>query len=277
MTTTDEMVVRHYSSPGSLEQAIHDGLTAMGIAPDEVRPDLLAAVDEFHMGGREATLRLAERMALEPGMSVLDIGCGIGGSARSFAQRYGCEVVGIDLTPEYVRVAEALTRMLGLTERVRFRVGSATALPFAQASFDAATLVHVAMNVPDKQRLCDEVARVLRPGGVFAVYDVMRVGDGELPFPVPWADTAPVSFLADAATYRRALEAAGFELIAEEDRRPSALEFFHRMVARIAESGPPPLGLHLLMGPSARQKVENIIASLEHGIVAPVEMICRRA
>src|SRR3546814_3455016 len=116
-------------------------------------------------------------------MSLLDIGCGLGGAARHFARACGCTVTGVDLTPEYVAVAEALTRMVGQADRVAFRAGSALDLPFEAASFDAATLLHVGMNIPDKDRLCAEAARVLKPGGVFGVYDGMRVGDGALTFP----------------------------------------------------------------------------------------------
>ena len=94
--------------------------------------------------------------------------------------------------------------------------------------------------------------------------------------PVAWADTSAMSLLADPATYRRALETAGFEVVTEEDRRDLALEFFRRMAARVAEHGPPPLGIHVLMGAEAPRKVANMIANLEQGIVAPVEMICRR-
>lgn len=274
MKTTEDEVARYWTH-GSLERAIRDGLSAMGCDLDSVQPDDLAAVDEFHMGGREATVRLAERMGLEPGMAVLDIGCGIGGPARFIARQYGCAVVGVDLTPEYVAVAETLTRMVGLADRVTFRVGSATDPLFEAARFDAATLLHVGMNVPDKERLCAAAARVLRPGSVFVVYDVMRVGEGELMFPVPWAATPAMSFVADPATYRQALEAAGFEVTAQTDRRNLALEFFARIKARVAENGPPPLGVHLLMGPDASQKVANMVANLERGIVAPIEMICR--
>jgi ubiquinone/menaquinone biosynthesis C-methylase UbiE len=275
MATTEQDVVRHWSH-GSLERAILDGLAAMGRDLDHVQPEDLAAVDELHMGGHEATVHLAEQMGLGPGMSLLDIGSGLGGPARFFARQYGCAVVGIDLTPEYVAVAERLTRIVGLTDRVSFRVGGATNLPLEEGSFDVATLIHVGMNVPEKGALCAEAARVLRPGGLFAVYEVMRTGEGDLAYPVAWADTAATSFLTDPAAYRQALKAAGFEVTAEEDRRDPALEFFHRMRARSAESGPPPLGLHLHMGPDAPRKVANMIANLERGVVAPVEMICRR-
>jgi SAM-dependent methyltransferase len=251
-------------------------LKALGRAPDDVRPEDLAAIDEFHMGGQQATAELAERLALKPGSTLLDIGSGLGGPARYFAGQYGCKVSGIDLTPEYVQVAQDLTRMVGLEGGVSYRVGSATDLPFADASFDAATLVHVGMNIPDKDRLVAEAARVLRRGGVFGVYDAMRVGEGELAFPVPWAATASTSFVVEPADYRRALEAAGFDIESERSQRDLAIAFFGRLKARLAQSGPPPLGIHILMGADAGKKIANLIDSLEAGRVAPVEMICRR-
>jgi len=276
MRTIERDVARHYTH-GALEQAILNGLKAMGRAPEEIGPEDLAAVDEFHIGGREATADLAERLAPSPGTSLLDIGCGLGGAARFFARRYNCQVTGVDITPEFVEVATMLTRRVNLAERVDHRVASALDLPFEDGRFDAATLLHVGMNIPDKEALCAEVRRVLKPGGAFAIYDIMRTGDGELDYPVPWAATAATSFVAGPETYRQALEAAGFEVAAERDRRDFAVDFFRRMQARVAESGPPPLGLHILMGADAPRKVANMIASLESGRVAPVEMICRRS
>jgi ubiquinone/menaquinone biosynthesis C-methylase UbiE len=60
-------------------------------------------------------------------------------------------------------------------------------MPFPDRSFDGAYMLHVGMNIEDKEKLASEVARVLRPGSVFGIYDVMRTGPGELAYPVPWA------------------------------------------------------------------------------------------
>ena len=132
------------------------------------------------------------------------------------------------------------------------------------------------MNIPDKGALCAAAHGALRPGGSFAVYDVMRVGEGELGYPVPWAATAATSFVETPETYRRALTAAGFTVAAELVLRDMALDFFRRMRARAAESGPPALGLHQLMGPDASTKVANMIANIERGVIAPVEIIAKR-
>jgi len=74
-------------------------------------------VDEFHVRGREATVELARRAALGPGTRVLDVGCGLGGSARYLAAEHECQVTGIDLTQEYVDVANALAGMVGLSDK----------------------------------------------------------------------------------------------------------------------------------------------------------------
>jgi ubiquinone/menaquinone biosynthesis C-methylase UbiE len=271
----EQEVSRHYTH-GNLQDQVLKGLKAMGRAPDNVRPEDLATIDEFHMGGHQATAELAGRLDLKPGTALLDIGSGLGGPARFFARQFGCTVTGIDLTPEYVAVAQDLTRMVGLEDSVSYRVGSATALPFADGSFDAATLVHVGMNIPDKDGLCAEAARVVRRGGVFGVYDVMRTGEGPLDFPVAWAATRQTSFVLEPAGYRRALEKAGFAVESERSQRDLALAFFARLKARMAESGPPPLGLHILMGADAAQKVANLMSNLQSGRIAPIEMICRR-
>ena len=107
-------------------------------------------------------------------------------------------------------------------------------------------------------------------------YDVMRTGEGELSFPVHWAASSQTSFVAWPECYRGALEAAGFEIGKERDRRTFARDFFRRVAARAAEGGgPPPLGIHLLMKSDVPQKLANVMRNLEQGLISPVELICR--
>jgi ubiquinone/menaquinone biosynthesis C-methylase UbiE len=268
-------VSRHYARR-DLETIIVKALRASGVDPDALKPDDLAPIDEFHMGGRPATAAMAEALALRPAMRVLDIGCGLGGAARYFAGQSGCRVTGIDLTPDYVEAAAALTRRVGLSGLVNFEVASALDLPFPSAGFDAATLIHVGMNLPDKHRLCREVARVLKPGGLFALYEVMRVAPGDLAYPTAWAASVETSFVAEPAVYRQALGEAGFTLVEERDQTELALASFRRARARVAERGLPPLGLHLLMGPEASTKVANMVAALVGGTIAPILMTAVR-
>ncbi|HUS54380.1 MAG TPA: class I SAM-dependent methyltransferase [Thermohalobaculum sp.] len=270
----EEDVARHYTS-GNLLERIRQGLATMGRDPDHPSLDDLKPVDEFHIGGVEATGDLLAQIDLGPRSALLDIGSGLGGPARFIASNTGCHVTGIDLTEEFVATAGALSEMTGLAGRTSFIVGSALDLPFAPASFDAATLIHVGMNLPDKPVLFAGVARVLRPGRVFAVYDVMRTGPGELAYPVPWAETAATDFSAPPDAYRVAAAAAGFTIAAERVRRDFALDFFRARAAGAAgQDGPPPLGIHLLTGTTGPEKMRNMITNIEAGVIAPVEMIC---
>jgi ubiquinone/menaquinone biosynthesis C-methylase UbiE len=270
-------VERHYAQ-GGLIRAVTDGLASLGRTPPSVTVDDLGPVDEFHIGGRQATEELVRQLALSTGAHVLDVGSGLGGAARFVGSRYGCRVTGIDLTAEYVEAARVLSEWTGLGERLTFHHGSALATPFGDAQFDAAYMLHVGMNVFDKQALFGEVARVLKAGGTFGIYDVMKTGAAALTFPVPWAATPDISAVATPEAYKAALRASEFELLAERNRRDFAIEFFRALRARMAQAGgPPPLGLHLVMGPDAAIKIGNMMTNIEAGSIAPVELIARRA
>lgn len=264
----------HYTR-GDLLAAIQRGLKTLGKADSTVTVDDLAPVDEFHIGGRRATEELLGRLDLAPGKHVLDVGCGLAGAARFAASRYGCRVSGIDLTPEFVETAKELCRWVKLDGRISLQQGSALALPFPDRSFDGAYMLHVGMNIADKAKLCAEVGRVLKPGAAFGIFDIMRVGEGELSYPVPWATSAAESAVAEPAQYRRALEAAGFGAIAERNRHDAALAFFEQVRAKAA-AGPAPLGLHVVMGRAAPDKMRNMIDNVTKGRLSPVEIIARK-
>jgi SAM-dependent methyltransferase len=269
----EQSVARHYAKSG-LEEQILQALRIAGLDIDRLTTADLAPVDEFHVGGRPATVHLAEQLDLKAGQHLLDIGSGLGGPSRYFAEAHGARVTGIDLTDDYVRTAAALARRVGLGDRVTYRQGSALDLPFASGSFDGAYMLHVGMNIADKSALFAGIRRVLKPGGFFAVFDVMREGDGELLFPLPWASDPAWSFVDTVPAYRQALAAAGFALGAVNSRREVALEFFKQMRASLSASGKPPaLGLHLVMGETQPQKMANMIRLVEGGVIAPVEMI----
>jgi hypothetical protein len=101
-------------------------------------------------------------------------------------------------------------------------------------------MLHVGMNIEDKEKLALEVARVLRPGSPFGIYDVMRTGPGDLTYPVPWAATADLSAVAEPDRYKKALERAGFAITAERNRRDFALAFFADLRAKTVAAGGPP-------------------------------------
>ena len=202
-------IADHWGRDG-LESAIFDALSASGKDCHALTIDELAPLDQFHGGGKAATVRLARLAGLQPGMRVLDVGGGLGGPARTLAVEFGCHVTVVDLTDSYVRAASALTARLGLGERVTHQTGNALELPFNDGRFDVVWTQNSGMNIAAKERLYLGFHRVLRPGGLLALQEPMA-GSVQPPiFPVMWACDASTSFLRTPTAMRALIEAAGF-------------------------------------------------------------------
>ncbi len=273
MTNLQE-VAQHYHS-GHLLKRISDGCAALDMTPP-IAHDALAPVDEFHIGGRRATEPFVKSLQLSKGSRVLDLGCGLGGPARFVAATTGAHVTGIDLTPEFVETGRALTEWTGLNDKIELVVGSVLELPFEDASIDAAYMIHVGMNIADKTGIAREAARVLKPGGIFAIYDVIQVGSGQMDYPAPWASSRELSALDPPETYEAALKSVGFEVGERIDRTAFAKQFFADLAAAISQAdGPPPLGLHLIMGDDTALKVRHMVQNIESGLIAPIELHAR--
>jgi len=265
-----------YTGPGQLLAAISSALDAAGVDRTSLRPADLAAVDEFHIRGRRATLEIIDELALTPDSNVLDLGSGLGGPARTLAEVAGCRVTGVDLTPEFCQVATALSEWTGLSGRTDFHVGDATATGLPDESVDAAMTVHVAMNIPDKHALYAEAFRVLRPGGRFVVYDVLQGEGGGVHYPVPWAADSSTSFPATLEDMRELLPSAGFDIVSELDSSDESLAWFQHMGAKIQRDGPPPVTFATFLGDSFAQMTANQVANLSERRIRTVMFNCSR-
>jgi len=218
----DQLVTAHYDRLGDLRPRVRKALAAAGGDPGAPDYAALHLLDQFHLGGAAATRGLADWAGLRD-MSVLDIGCGIGGPARCLAQEYGCNVTGVDLTESYVRTARSLSAWTGLDAATRFTCASALALPLADAAWPVAFSQHAIMNIPDKRAFYAEAARVLAPGGLFVHHDIVAGPVRRPHFPVPWAETPAASFLVPVPALHGAIRAAGLVEIAWRDMSATAL------------------------------------------------------
>ncbi len=118
-----------------------------------------------HMGGLKATRELVELCHVNNSKYVLVIGCGVGITACYLAKRYGCKVVGIDLSERMIVRANERARREGVEDKVEFRVADAQNLPFKDAVFDAVICESVNAFIEDKQRAVSEYVRVIKTGG----------------------------------------------------------------------------------------------------------------
>jgi SAM-dependent methyltransferase len=255
-------VGEHYGRAG-LGEAILGGLRAAGKDVERLTPDDLAPVDQFHTRGKEATLELARVAAIARGARVLDVGGGLGGPARTLAVEIGCHVTVLDLTTEFCRVGEDLTKRTGLGGQVAFQHGDATAMPAADASFDVVFTQHSSMNVERKDLLYREIRRVLRPGGRLALHEIMGGGARPIHFPVPWAREPSISHLRSTEEIRALLSDLGFVEAAWEDQSASTLAWFRSRASAVQSGAPPPVGLHLILGSELGAMFTNIVRNLE--------------
>lgn len=271
MTRTAEAVARHYGR-GNILNAILSVLRTSGKDLMQLTPADLAPVDEFHLRGREATVELAQRAQLQPGQRLLDVGCGLGGSARYLAAEHRCVVIGVDLTEEYIEVARELSRLAGLQDRVAYQAASALDLPFEDATFDVVWTEHVQMNIEDKHALYFQLTRVLVPGGRLVFHDIFQGAGGAPVFPVPWAQDASISFLVPPDEVRAILEKLGLRVLDWEDKSQQSCDWLANKLAQPAA----PLGVHLLMGENARTKFQNVARNLEQGRVVVLQAVAQR-
>lgn len=269
----DEAIGEHYGRVG-LEESILSALIALGRDPDHTTQADLAPVDELHTGGAESARELARDAGIGVGSRVLDVGSGLGGPARLFASEFGAIVDGIDVTPRFVSTATSLTRRSGLSHAVSFTLGSALDLPFADAEFDAATMIHVGMNIQDKATLFRSVARVLKPGSRFAIFDFMVVSDGPVHYPLPWSDSIDTSFLVAPDSYLSMLEDAGFTIDKQENWMRFAFESPLEVTAPEERNRTvSPLGLHIVLGSNLHERMRNVMAAMTQGVLQPIEIV----
>jgi ubiquinone/menaquinone biosynthesis C-methylase UbiE len=263
MENLNKNIENHYLKE-ELYEDIVNRLKEQDIDLNDVKRSDIAGADEFHVRGAAVSKELAESISLE-GATVLDVGCGLGGPCRMLADEYNCQATGIDLSNEYIRTAKELSKLVKLDSKTSFIQGDATSLPFDDNTFDVVWTQHVQMNIPDKNKLYSEISRVLKPGGHFLYYDILKKGEGEVNYPMPWASTSDMSFLFKETDMDEYLTQYGLTKEQSNDQTQAGVNFFNALVAKLKEFGPPKMGLNVLMGETTKHKLMNLLGHLKSG------------
>jgi phosphoethanolamine N-methyltransferase len=184
-------------------------------------------------GGADSARACIARLGLKPGMRVLDVGCGLGGSAFLMAREHGVSVHGIDVSANMLASARERLRVQRLATQVTFEQGDVLALP-ATPCYDVIYSRDVFLHIHDKPRLMALLRGLLFPGGLLFFTDYGR-GEGKLSAEFSAYIEQRQYDLRTVQGYRALLEQAGFVQVVAEDRTAEFLSIMRSELARIAD------------------------------------------
>lgn len=265
----------HWGAPDVLERIL-EAISASQLSAGSVTVEQLAPVDHIHARGFAATRELADSLPVRSGDRIIDIGCGLGGPARYLADRFGCHVEGIDISATFVDAGNRLSEMTGMLDSVTIRHGDGERLPYEKESFDGGYAQHVTMNVANRDRFFAEAFRVLRPGAFFALTEHGLGAAGTPRHPVPWSDDGAGAYLIAPEQTGVLLGAAGFQEIEVVETGDEYLQGYRRMISLMDAGSLPPLGVHIILGPAAAEKIRNAARNIEERRTRPIKVMCRK-
>jgi len=247
---------------------ILDAIEKMGISKADISRKHSSSFDEFHVRGKAISEELFSQLVMNRDYQILDLGCGLGGTCRMIAEKYDCMVHGIDYSEQHIETANSLSKLVGLSDQTLFKQGDATNLPYPSNQFDLIITQHVQMCIEDKQKLYSEVKRVLKKGGSFIYYDVLRMSEDSVNYPLPWVDDKANNHLIDSGQLKEQLDSLGFTKISTQDQTQKGIAFLSSFLAK-AEVKPAILtGQKILMGDNALYKVTNLYQALKDGVLS---------
>ena len=274
----EQDVAKHYSGCSiDLEEKILQALQKSGKDLDNLVWTDLGGLDEFHLRKREATVEMATLLNLQPETRILDAGSGLGGPSRYIASEYDCHITGVDLSGTFCDVARSFARRFGLDDRLSYQQGSILELPFEDDSFDVAWTQHVSMNIENKTGFFAELARVLKPDGMLACYDVIAGTGAPIDFPVPWAKTEKISFLASAEEQKQAITYSGIKILSWDDKSQEALAWLEMAQEKLRTEKELPLSNKLFLGDKFDRMMANQVKNFQSGRTRVVQIIGRKS
>ncbi len=269
-------IQRHYGG-AAIVQRVLAAVADSGHDVSRLTAEMLYPYDQFHWRSLAATRENAAKLNLDASMHLLDVGSGVGGPARYMACSFGCRVTGIDLTEEFVAAAQELTERCRLSDKVAFRQGDALAMPFSEASFDAACCLNVAMNINNKAGLAREIRRILKPRGRLVWTEATQGPGGPPHYPLPWARNPDISFLVSGRELRSAMEGAGLRIVEWIDETEATRAAFAQAGRSPQPSASSMISNQVIMGDDFAERLNNFGRNVLEERFVPISAIAERA
>jgi SAM-dependent methyltransferase len=245
MADTSESTARLAKFYGALSPSLESILSILltaGIDANHMKASDLYERDlDCHNLGMHQMLYLlasvaSEYASLSADDVVLDLGCGLGGPGRFLIDQFGCSIVGVDLLPLRIELAQSLAELTHTNDRANYRVADATALDFDTASFAQVWMLDVGIHIRNKHALFGEIARVLVPGGLL----VMHEQTGPLPNANIFPAKRQAPYIAPSLPQLiRYVESAGLRMLTWRDTSDRVIDYFQGIVTMLTSGSEP--------------------------------------
>lgn len=290
MSNYDLIVRNHWINRDNYKKLMAT-LERGGASVDDLDIDRLSPRDQMHAGLLDATKTFVDWIGLKPGSSVLDLGSGLGGSARFLASAYNAAVTAIDFCPELNEAAARITRHLGLEDMVEHLCMDVTApCDLKTGGFDLVWIQHVDMQVANKSELYACAARHLIQGGRVVWHDWLAGPGGPVIWPLFWSADGEISFLADREEFTNLLDSAGLEITRLEPIPELTSSWFEKsrlglsnLISKMRSSGKAETGSRLAAFETLAAEVDNALLNIKEkrlipffGEACPYSNICSR-
>lgn len=253
-----------------LQQAYPDGPTLFQLAP----------VDQLHIGGIKASMKLIERIQALGAQHILDIGSGLGGLMRLAEKELNLQITGLDITHPLNQINQRLSGLNGVYGTPNVVTADAHKLPLPDASFDLILFQHSLLNMPDALQVLSECKRVLSDNGAILLHEVLQGPNHEqIHYPVPWARDAGGSHLRTQTELEALLGDAGFHIDTFSDWSQDALEWRKRQAEKEQQAKDkgtitkPPVSPAMILGPEFSQMGANVMRNLASEAARVVEVV----